>query len=111
MPEVNGQYAMNPQVAQAKGDQAGDGRTDGESAGYVELPGAKKDADCTSVNVQGGISSAGGRCEQFQAAPDAQGFSCGSCTMIQKGQQQPGAAAAVAAPAEPTSTAAMPQSS
>jgi hypothetical protein len=89
MPEVNGQYSMNPQLAQAKGDQAataGDSRTSAELAGYMELDGAQKDADCSGVNVPGGVSSAGGCCNLWDQKPGAGSFTCGTCTKVKGGQ-------------------------
>lgn len=86
MPEVNGRYAMNPQLAQAAGDQAaqaGDTRATPEEAGYLELEGAQKDSDC--VLVSGGVSSAKGCCNLWDTVPAAQAFSCGTCTKIKQG--------------------------
>lgn len=94
MPEVNGQYQMNPQLAKAAGDQAaaaGDSRASAEEAGYLELDGAVKDSDCETVNVDGGVSSAGGCCNLWNRVPAAKNFSCGTCTKIKQGA--PGAAA------------------
>lgn len=88
MPEVNGKYMMNPQMAQAAGDQsaqAGDTRATPEEAGYLELEGAQKDADCQLVNVPGGVSSAKGCCNIWDTVPGAQAFSCGTCTKIKQG--------------------------
>lgn len=53
-----------------------------QEAGYLELPGAQKDAQCDIVDVPGGVSSQKGCCNSFRAQPDAQGFNCGSCTHL-----------------------------
>ena len=46
----------------------------------MELQGATKDADCSKVDVNGGVSSALGCCNEFQPedASTSQ-FSCGTC--------------------------------
>ncbi len=83
MPDLGGGYQMNPQLAQGAADQskqAGDPRATPEEAGYLELDGAQKDADCQLVS--GGVSSAKGCCNLWDAAPQAQNFSCGTCTKI-----------------------------
>lgn len=56
-------------------------RVPGKQAGYVELPGAKKDGDCSVVAVLGGISLQKGCCNNFQLGPNAETeeFKCGSC--------------------------------
>ena len=49
-------------------------------AGYMELAGAQKDADCRKVAVDGGISSELGCCDEFQPeAKDTNRFRCGDC--------------------------------
>jgi hypothetical protein len=49
-------------------------------AGYMELAGAVKDADCRKVSVPGGISSQLGCCDEFQPeARDTKRFRCGDC--------------------------------
>lgn len=81
-------------MAQAAADQAaqaGDTRASAEEAGYLELDGAQKDADCATVNVPGGVSSQGGCCNLWEKAPQAANFSCGTCTKIKQGA--PGAMA------------------
>lgn len=91
MPDMGGGYRMNPQVAQAAATQtaqAGDTRITEQEAGYLELPGAQKDADCGTVNVAGGVSSQGGCCNVFDMIPDPQAFSCGNCTKIKQGAPQ-----------------------
>ena len=58
-------------------------RMDGEDAGYMELQGAAKDADCSKVKVQGGVSSELGCCNEFE--PRFEGvreFSCGTCEYV-----------------------------
>jgi hypothetical protein len=86
MPDFGGGYAMNGQTARAmasRQDAAADTRASAEEAGYVELDGAQKDADCTLVS--GGVSSDKGCCNLWNSVQGAQIFSCGTCTKI-KGQ-------------------------
>jgi hypothetical protein len=55
-------------------------RQTAKEAGYMELQGAAKDADCEKVRVDGGVSSELGCCNEFQ--PEFEGtqkFSCGTC--------------------------------
>ena len=59
-----------------------DSQASAQEAGYVELPGAKKDAQCDIVNVPGGVSSEKGCCNLYKQQPNAQGFSCGQCTHV-----------------------------
>lgn len=58
-----------------------DARVTPEQAGYLELPGAVKDGDCTKVEVDGGVSLALGCCNLFDydASTEAK-FSCGTCS-------------------------------
>lgn len=101
MPVVNGVYAMNPQVAAAKAasqqpqpQQAqpqAQGKESAEQAGYMELQGAQKDADCSKVQVDGGVSSELGCCNEFQPNDGAQEFECGQCQFLQASQEQPNA--------------------
>jgi broad specificity phosphatase PhoE len=51
-------------------------------AGYLELEGAKKDNDCTIVEVEGGVSSKRGCCNGFRPVPKADNFRCGECTFL-----------------------------
>ncbi len=49
-------------------------------AGYMELAGAVKDADCSKVFVPDGISSDLGCCNEFSPeAKDTKSFRCGDC--------------------------------
>lgn len=58
----------------------GDERLSAKSAGYMELSGAKKDADCLKVVVEGGISTKLGCCNEFEPEDEAvQQFRCGQC--------------------------------
>lgn len=72
---------------------AAGGKMDSESAGYMELEGATKDADCSKVEVEGGVSSEKGNCHEFEPKPGAQGFSCGECSMLTGGAKPAGAEA------------------
>jgi hypothetical protein len=69
---------------------------DAAAAGYMELDGATKDADCSKVEVEGGVSSALGCCNEFQPQPGTQQFSCGTCTFLAPGAKPEGAAASSA---------------
>ena len=57
-----------------------DARMTPKAAGYMELDGAKKDADCHIVAVPGGISSGLGCCNEFDPQKGVQQFKCGNCT-------------------------------
>lgn len=52
-----------------------------ESAGYMELQGAKKDASCRKV--EGGVSRLLGCCNLFEPQkPSVEKFSCGTCEYV-----------------------------
>lgn len=51
-------------------------------AGYMELPGAVKDAGCNVVNVSGGVSSQKGCCNLYDPKPNPNAFCCGECTHL-----------------------------
>lgn len=58
-------------------------RESAESAEYMELAGALKDADCVKVEVDGGVSSDLGCCDRF--SPESKKvtkFSCGTCEYL-----------------------------
>lgn len=61
-----------------------DDRIPADKAGYMELVGAYKDADCTLVKVEGGVSKQLGCCNHFDPKQGAAKFSCGTCTMVRK---------------------------
>jgi hypothetical protein len=49
-------------------------------AGYMELTNARKDSDCSKVNVPGGVSLALGCCNFFEPEGTyVQTFRCGTC--------------------------------
>lgn len=51
-----------------------------KSAGYMELRGAEKDADCKKVEVDGGVSKRLGCCNYFEPEKrSVQEFRCGMC--------------------------------
>jgi len=53
-------------------------------AGYMELKGAKKDAQCSKVEVAGGVSQCLGCCDHFRPENDkVDAFKCGSCEYVQ----------------------------
>jgi len=55
-----------------------------DSAGYMELQGAQKDADCEIVEVDGGISSKRGCCNLFWPKDEqVKVFSCGTCEFVE----------------------------
>ena len=55
------------------------------AAGYMELEGAKKDGDCSVVDVPDGISRDKGCCNNFWP-PTAKKFSCGTCVYVTDGE-------------------------
>jgi hypothetical protein len=59
-------------------------RVTAEAAGYMELAGARKDADCEIVQVNGGVSKELGCCNLFKPETGTQKFSCGTCTELIK---------------------------
>jgi len=60
-----------------------DGRVSAQQAGYMELPGAKKDSDCNKVEVDGGVSARLGCCNLFGLRKGAaKVFSCGTCEYV-----------------------------
>lgn len=58
-------------------------RVSAAEAEYMELSGAKKDADCREVEVKGGVSSKLGCCDKFKPTQGTQEFRCGTCQYIQ----------------------------
>jgi SPP1 gp7 family putative phage head morphogenesis protein len=57
-----------------------DSRKPEEDAGYMEFPGAVKDADCKTVYVKGGVSKELGCCNDFGPADEqVRQFKCGTC--------------------------------
>jgi hypothetical protein len=64
----------------------GDKRESAEEAGYMELEGAEKSADCEKVNVKGGVSRDLGCCNYYCPVLGARLFNCGMCGhLIAKG--------------------------
>jgi hypothetical protein len=60
-----------------------DERKPAEEAGYLELVGAKKDAECKIVKVAGGISSQRGCCNLFEPRfQQVTEFRCGTCEYV-----------------------------
>jgi hypothetical protein len=57
-------------------------RVDARAAGYMELNGAKKDADCEIVKVDGGISQYRGCCNLYSPFKGALKFDCGHCEYV-----------------------------
>lgn len=62
--------------------EAGIPKVTAANAVYVELKGARKDADCSLVDVRGGVSSQKGCCDLFYEKPDADNFHCGDCIYV-----------------------------
>ena len=63
-----------------------DSRLSAAQAGYMELQGAKKDADCRKVNVKGGVSKTLGCCNEFQPeSKSVKQFRCGMCEYLKNG--------------------------
>ena len=57
-------------------------RINERAAGYMELEGAKKDGECSVVEVPDGISKDKGCCNNFWP-PTAKKFSCGTCVYVE----------------------------
>lgn len=54
-----------------------------KAAGYMELTGAKKDADCYKVEVPGGVSKERGCCNEFKPeTAKVTAFRCGNCKFV-----------------------------
>jgi hypothetical protein len=66
------------------------GKEPAEQAGYMELEGAQKDADCSIVEVEGGVSSDKGCSNLFQPVEGATVFSCGTCVFVTPPKDQQG---------------------
>lgn len=61
-----------------------DSRMSASAAGYMELVGARKDGDCSKVEVSGGLSKERGCCNEFK--PETRmttKFSCGTCRFVE----------------------------
>lgn len=54
------------------------------AAGYMELDGAKKDAECEIVQVVGGVSKELGCCNLFKPKDSVKKFSCGTCKEVRQ---------------------------
>ena len=68
-----------------------DAKVPESQAGYMELSGAQKDAECKKVDVQGGISSNLGCCNLFEPQDETvQQFKCGNCEYREGGQEPTG---------------------
>jgi hypothetical protein len=65
-------------------------RISAEEAEYMELAGARKDGDCSKVNVPRGVSRSFGCCDKFQPMfKGTKKFSCGTCEyVIERGARQ-----------------------
>jgi len=62
-----------------------DTRMSASAAGYMELEGAKKDADCHKVKVSGGVSSELGCCNEFfPESKTVKAFRCGNCNYVRQ---------------------------
>jgi hypothetical protein len=58
------------------------GKVSAKSVDYMELKGAEKDADCSHVEVQGGVSSDLGCCNDFDPNKGARQFKCATCEYL-----------------------------
>jgi hypothetical protein len=75
--------AMDPKALDSTKDlNLSKRRMSAKAADYMELDGAEKDADCEKVEVEGGVSSSRGCCNEFSPDPGAKKFSCGTCTYL-----------------------------
>lgn len=63
---------------------AGARRITAGSAGYMELEGATKDAECEIVEVKNGVSSKRGCCNLYDPIKGADEFRCGECSYVRK---------------------------
>lgn len=60
-----------------------------KTAGYMELLGAVKNADCRIVQVTGGVSTQLGCCNEFKPeATDTSQFTCGTCRFLMDPQRR-----------------------
>jgi len=60
-------------------------RLSATEAGYMELQGAVKDADCRKVEVEGGVSEKLGCCNEFKPGNNSvQQFRCGNCKFLKE---------------------------
>lgn len=60
-----------------------DARISAKQAEYMELAGARKDADCREVKVTGGVSTKLGCCDKFKPeSRSVQQFRCGTCKYV-----------------------------
>jgi len=59
------------------------GLVSSHQAGYMELDGATKDADCERVDVHGGVSKQLGCCNLFEHEDSRpKQFRCGTCEYV-----------------------------
>lgn len=66
---------------------ASDDRVSAKSVDYMELPGARKDADCRHVAVRGGVSTQLGCCNDFELQTGRpKEFRCGTCEYVVNGK-------------------------
>ena len=58
-------------------------RLTAKAAGYMELEGARKTAECRLVSVPGGVSKQLGCCNKFEPESKAvKSFRCGNCEYV-----------------------------
>lgn len=58
-------------------------RISAKAAGYMELEGARKTAQCRLVDVSGGVSKQLGCCNMFEPESKAvKAFRCGNCEYV-----------------------------
>ena len=81
--------------------ESGTGKESAEQAGYMELEGAQKDADCSKVEIEGGVSSALGCCNEYQPQEGSQEFRFGTCTFVSSGGPTEGASPQQAGNSQP----------
>ena len=71
-------------MIEVSGSKIKDDRVSEKQAGYMELAGAEKDADCEKVKVPGGVSAKLGCCNYFE--PESKSvteFRCGTCSYVE----------------------------
>ncbi len=74
--------AKMPAMSDDAVDMSSGGKMPSDQAGYMELDGAVKDADCSKVQVDGGVSSDLGCCNEYNPQEGSQEFRCGTCTFL-----------------------------
>lgn len=78
--KVQADSALRTDWPRVKG--LGNQRMSAEQAGYMELEGAEKTAECEKVAVKGGVSRDLGCCNEYQPVLASKRFMCGMCEYL-----------------------------